>query len=73
MLTSSDKSALVIVDVQNDFCEGGSLAVKDANSIIPLINKIKEDPRFTLIVLTKDWHPINHVSFQANNPGTQLF
>jgi nicotinamidase/pyrazinamidase len=67
------KSALVIVDVQNDFCAGGSLAVNDANSIIPLINQLKQDPRFSLVVLTRDYHLASHCSFQANNPGTKLF
>ena len=67
------KSALIIVDVQNDFCEGGSLAVKDANSIIPLINTLKQDPRFSLVILTRDWHPQSHCSFHANNPGTKMF
>jgi len=50
------KSALIIVDVQNDFCEGGSLAVNDANKIIPIINEIRKKGSFNTIILTKDWH-----------------
>lgn len=67
------KTALIIVDVQNDFCEGGSLAVPKANEIITLINKLRDLPFFDLVVLTKDWHPVNHASFAENNPGTKLF
>jgi nicotinamidase/pyrazinamidase len=67
------KSALIIVDVQNDFCKGGSLEVADANSIIPLINRLKELPTIDLVVLTRDWHSKNHCSFAANNPGTKVF
>lgn len=61
------------MDVQNDFCKGGSLEVADANSIIPLINRLRELPTFDLIVLTRDWHSKNHCSFAANNPGTKVF
>lgn len=57
--------ALIIVDVQNDFLEGGSLAVPNGNDVIPIINKIQND--FELIVATQDWHPINHKSFAANH------
>ena len=59
--------------MQNDFCKGGSLEVPDANSIIPLINKLRELPIFDLIVLTRDWHSKTHCSFAANNPGTKVF
>lgn len=55
--------ALIIVDLQNDFCEGGSLAVRGANEMIPLINTLKKDPRFSHVFITQDWHPRNHVSF----------
>jgi nicotinamidase/pyrazinamidase len=55
---------LIIVDVQNDFLPGGSLAVKDADKVIPVINQLQE--RFELIVATQDWHPLNHSSFKAN-------
>ena len=60
------KQALIIVDVQNDFCQGGSLEVNGANEIIPVINKIREnfDEKFSLIVLTQDYHPEDHISFK---------
>lgn len=71
--TSGDKAVLFIVDVQNDFCEpDGSLAVKGSQEIIPLINQLREHPRFDYIVLSRDWHPQNHCSFASNN-GKELF
>jgi len=63
--------ALVIVDVQNDFIPGGSLAVPSGDNIVPVINSLQE--YFDLVVATQDWHPQNHVSFASNHPGTQLF
>ncbi len=59
--------ALVIVDVQNDFCPGGALAVADGDAIIPPINKIT--PSFDCVVLTQDWHPAEHQSFASNHNG----
>jgi nicotinamidase/pyrazinamidase len=64
-------SALIIVDVQNDFCEGGSLAVPNANQVIPVINHFRE--RFEHVYISKDWHPADHCSFASNNPGSTLF
>jgi nicotinamidase/pyrazinamidase len=62
------KKALIIVDVQNDFCPGGNLAVADGDKVIPVINQLmKED--YDIIVATKDWHPANHKSFASNNLG----
>lgn len=63
--------ALIIVDVQNDFLEGGSLAVPDGNTVIPIINEIQND--FELIVATQDWHPENHKSFAKNHPDKNEF
>lgn len=54
-------SALILVDLQNDFLPGGALEVKDGDKIIPLINKLQD--YFELIVATQDWHPRNHESF----------
>lgn len=62
------KKALVIVDVQNDFCEGGNLAVNGAGEVIPVINELIENPEYDLIVYTKDWHPKEHKSFASNWP-----
>ena len=67
----NNKDALIIVDVQNDFCPGGSLAVKDGDKIISNINNIQK--YFDLIMLTQDWHPIDHSSFSSNNPGKEVF
>lgn len=61
------KKALIIVDVQNDFCEGGSLAVPGANEIIPYINLLTAENHYDEIILTQDWHPANHKSFASNN------
>lgn len=58
--------ALLIVDVQNDFCPGGALAVKNGDKIIPVIHQIKD--RFDAIILTQDWHPAGHSSFASTHP-----
>lgn len=59
--------ALIIVDVQNDFCPGGSLAVSDGHTVVPVINRIRK--RFEHVIATKDWHPRNHASFASSHPG----
>ncbi|MFI2743720.1 bifunctional nicotinamidase/pyrazinamidase [Zhouia sp. PK063] len=61
------KKALIIVDVQNDFCQGGALQVPEANSIIPYINELQNKGIYDEIVLTQDFHPANHKSFASNN------
>jgi len=65
------RRVLIVVDVQNDFCPGGALQIKDGDSIIPLINRIMD--RFDLVVATQDWHPQNQVSFASNNPGKNIY
>lgn len=60
-------AALVIVDVQNDFCAGGRLAVPDADAVIPIINDLMHV--FRRVFLTQDWHPQGHVSFASSHPG----
>jgi nicotinamidase/pyrazinamidase len=65
--------ALIIVDVQNDFCEGGALAVPGANAIIPEINDLRDTLKPDVVILTQDWHPANHTSFITNNPGEEVF
>ena len=62
---------LIVVDVQNDFCPGGALAVGDGDAVIEPIHRIA--PLFEHIVLTQDWHPQNHSSFATSHPGTQPF
>ena len=63
--------ALIVIDVQNDFCPGGLLAVTDGDAIIPRINALMRD--FPVRVLTQDWHPVDHSSFAANHPGAAAF
>jgi nicotinamidase/pyrazinamidase len=62
--------ALIIVDVQNDFCPGGALPVPEGDRVVPVINRIQ--PGFELVVATQDWHPAEHGSFAANHPGRRL-
>lgn len=63
--------ALIVIDVQNDFCPGGLLAVADGDAILPRVNTLMGD--FAVCVLTQDWHPANHLSFAANHPGAAPF
>jgi nicotinamidase/pyrazinamidase len=62
---------LLVIDVQNDFCPGGALAVPHGDEVIAPILRIA--PRFQHIVLTQDWHPPNHSSFAASHPGKQPY
>ncbi len=62
--------AFLVVDVQNDFCPGGALAVTDGDQVVAYINALRGD--FPLTVFTQDWHPANHKSFASNNPGAQV-
>ena len=55
--------ALILVDIQNDFCPGGSLAVREGDRIVPIVNELQK--RFDLVVATKDWHPPGHSSFES--------
>lgn len=63
--------ALIVIDVQNDFCPGGALAVAGGDEIIAPINRLMDD--FPVRVLTQDWHPADHSSFAANHPGAAPF
>ena len=66
--------ALVIVDVQNDFCGGGALAVPDGEAVVPLINRLRAEGRWNGgVFLTQDWHPREHTSFASNHEGAALF
>jgi nicotinamidase/pyrazinamidase len=62
---------LLVIDVQNDFCPGGALAVPRGDEVIGPIHRIA--PRFENIVLTQDWHPANHSSFAASHPGKKPY
>lgn len=55
-------AALILVDIQNDFCPGGALAVAEGDAVVPVVNRLM--PHFALVVSTLDWHPPNHVSFR---------
>ena len=59
--------ALLVIDVQNDFCEGGNLPVKGGNSIVPIINELITNGGFDFVVATKDYHPAKHVSFASTH------
>jgi nicotinamidase/pyrazinamidase len=62
---------LLIVDVQNDFCPGGALAVADGDAVVPVINRLSQ--RFENVALTQDWHPPGHSSFATSHPGSAPF
>ena len=62
--------ALIVVDIQIDFCPGGALAVQEGDLIVPLVNRVRED--YDLVVFTQDWHPADHQSFAANHPGKKI-
>ena len=63
--------ALIVIDVQNDFCPGGRLAVAGGDAIVPGINALMAD--FGTVVLTQDWHPAGHSSFASTHPGIAPF
>jgi nicotinamidase/pyrazinamidase len=63
-------TALLIIDVQNDFCPGGNLAVEEGDTIIPIVNHISS--RFPMVVATRDWHPEGHISFASSHPGKDV-
>ncbi|MFV0386621.1 bifunctional nicotinamidase/pyrazinamidase [Paracoccus sp. (in: a-proteobacteria)] len=63
--------ALIVIDMQNDFCPSGALAVAGGDQIVQPINALM--PGFDAVILTQDWHPANHASFADNHPGTQPF
>ena len=71
MMKISDQDVLIVVDVQNDFCPGGALAVPGGDSVIETIHQIA--PRFEHIILTQDWHPRDHHSFASAHPGKRPF
>jgi len=64
------KKALILVDLQNDFCAGGHLAVPDGDAVVLVANQVQA--YFDLVVASKDWHPEGHISFVSTHPGHQL-
>ena len=63
--------ALIVIDMQTDFCPGGALAVAGGHEVVDPINALMQD--FEAVVLTQDWHPADHASFAANHPGAEPF
>jgi nicotinamidase/pyrazinamidase len=63
--------ALVLVDIQNDFCPGGALAVADGDAVVAVANALS--PRYELVVATQDFHPPSHLSFAVNHPGKKPY
>jgi nicotinamidase/pyrazinamidase len=61
----SDRDVLLMIDVQNDFCTGGALAVPGGEKVVPAINRIAQ--KFANVVLTQDWHPQDHVSLPSSS------
>ena len=70
-ISPDERSVLIVVDVQNCFLRGGSLAVKEGEQAVPIINRIAT--AFTNVVMTQDWHTPQHVSFASAHPGKKTF
>ena len=70
-MTTDDRGVLLIVDVQNDFCRGGALALPEGDAIVPVVNRLAHS--FTHVILTQDWHPPGHTSFASSHPGKHPF
>ena len=66
-----DQDVLLVVDIQNDFCPGGSLAVPRGDEIVSLVNRLGE--QFNHVLLTQDWHPRDHLSFASAHPGKKPY
>ena len=71
MTAITPTDVLLVIDVQNDFCPGGALAVPDGDAVIAPIHLLA--PLFSHIILTQDWHPSDHTSFARSHPGAQPF
>jgi nicotinamidase/pyrazinamidase len=67
----TDRDVLLVIDVQNDFCDGGTLAVPGGQEVVPVIHRIAG--AFQHVILTQDWHPPDHHSFASNHPGLAPF
>ncbi len=71
MRIDRDRDAFLAIDVQNDFCAGGALAVPDGDAVLGPVNALMG--RFAQVIATQDWHPADHASFAANHPGGAPF
>lgn len=67
----TDHDVLLVVDVQNDFCPGGALAVEGGDEVVSVINRLGRG--FPHVLMTQDWHPKEHKSFASSHPGRQPF
>ena len=65
--TPGERDVLLVVDIQNDFCPAGALAVPRGDEVVPIVNDLAQ--RFTHVILTQDWHPPEHESFASSHPG----
>ena len=70
-ITPTETDALLVIDVQNDFCPGGALAVADGDAVVAPINRLAR--AFRHVVVTQDWHPADHASFASRHPGKKPF
>lgn len=70
-MTPQPSDALLVIDMQLDFCPGGALAVGGGDAIIPVINRLAG--RFEHVIFTQDWHPQGHISFATTHPGTRVY
>jgi nicotinamidase/pyrazinamidase len=70
-MTLPDTTALIMIDIQNDFCPGGALAVDGGDEIVAQVNAMQDN--FTVKILTQDWHPADHTSFADNHIGLGPF
>jgi len=68
---TGDSDVLIVVDVQNDFCPGGALAVPQGDEIVPIVNRLAT--QFRNVALTQDWHPSGHLSFASTHPGKRPY
>jgi nicotinamidase/pyrazinamidase len=69
--TIGDSDVLIVIDMQNDFCPGGALAVPRGDEILPTVNRLAA--KFRNVVLTQDWHPRGHLSFASSHPGKKPY
>lgn len=69
--TTGERDVLLVVDIQNDFCPGGNLAVPRGDEVVPVINALAV--KFAHVVLTQDWHPPGHLSFASSHPGKKPY
>jgi nicotinamidase/pyrazinamidase len=70
-MKAADTDALLVIDVQKDFCPGGALAVPGGDAVVPIVNRLMR--RFEHVVLTQDWHPGGHLSFATSHEGREPY